>query len=189
MYKRFAFVALLTVLLASAVWSATTKPYKERAHAIPGKIEAEDFDDGEEGAAYHDDDPQNQEKKVPPYRKSGVDLEWREAASGNFNLGWTKPGEWLLYSVDVKESGTYRIDMHVACQGAGGKFHIDFNGEDITGPITIPDTGGWQHLRPLAHHNVKLTAGRHRMKVVMDKSGVSGSIGDIDYFKFTRVKP
>ena len=157
-----------------------------KVHVIPGTIELEDFDEGGEGVAYHDVDPENQEKKEPPYRKTGVDLEWREAASGKFNLGWTQPGEWLIYTVDVKKAGTYRIDMLVACKGAGGTFRLEFNSVDRTGPITVPDTGGWQHLKPFSHPGVKLAAGRQVMKVVMATGGVSGSIGDIDYFKFVK---
>jgi len=163
-----------------------TRPYMGKVHVIPGTIELEDFDEGGEGIAYHDLDPENQEKKEPPYRKTGVDLEWREAASGKFNLGWTRPGEWLIYTVDIKEAGTYRIDMLVACQGPGGTFRLEFNGVDRTGPITVPDTGGWQYLRPFSHGGVKLVAGRQVMKVVMATGGVSGSIGDIDYFKFVK---
>lgn len=161
-----------------------TRPYK--LHVIPGTIELEDFDEGGEGLAYHDLEPENQEKKEPPYRKTGVDLEWREAASGRFNLGWTRPGEWLIYTVDVKAAGTYRIDMHVACKGAGGTFHLEFNGVDRTGPITVPDTGGWEHLKPFSHQGVKLVAGRQVMKVMMATGGKSGSIGDIDYFTFVK---
>jgi hypothetical protein len=165
---------------------SATRPYMGKVHVIPGTIELEDFDEGGEGVAYHDVDPENQEKKEPPYRKTGVDLEWREAASGKFNLGWTQPGEWLIYTVDVKKAGTYRIDMLVACKGAGGTFRLEFNGVDQTGPITVPDTGGWQHLKPFSHGGVKLAAGRQVMKVVMASGGVSGSIGDIDYFKFVK---
>jgi hypothetical protein len=57
---------------------------------------------------------------------------------------------------------------------------------DRTGPITVPDTGGWQHLKPFSHPSVKLPAGRQVMKVVMDTGGRSGSIGDIDYLKFVK---
>lgn len=165
---------------------SATRPYKGTIHVIPGTIELEDFDEGGEGVAYHDADPENQEKKQPPYRDSGVDLEWREAASGKFNLGWTRPGEWLTYTVDVRKAGTYRIDMHVACKGLGGTFHLEFNGVDRTGAITVPDTGGWEHLKAFSHPGVKLPAGRFVMKAVMDTGGVSGSIGDIDYFKFVK---
>ena len=166
--------------------SAPTHPYLGKLHVIPGTIELEDFDEGGEGIAYHDLDPENQEKKEPPYRKTGVDLEWREAASGKFNLGWTRPGEWLIYTVDVKAAGTYRIDMLVACKGAGGTFRLEFNGVDQSGPITVPDTGGWEHLKPFSHEGVKLVAGRQVMKIVMATGGTSGSIGDIDYLKFVK---
>ena len=146
-------------------WPGPTRPYQGKLHVIPGTIELEDFDEGAEGVAYHDLEPENQEKKEPPYRQTGVDLEWREAASGKFNVGWTRPGEWLIYTVDVKEAGTYRIDMHVACKGPGGTFRLEFNGVDRTGPITVPDTGGWEHLKPFPHEGVKLVAGRQVMKV------------------------
>ncbi len=146
-------------------WPGPTRPYQGKLHVIPGTIELEDFDEGAEGVAYHDLEPKHQEKKEPPYRQTGVDLEWREAASGKFNVGWTRPGEWLIYTVDVKEAGTYRIDMHVACKGPGGTFRLEFNGVDRTGPITVPDTGGWEHLKPFPHEGVKLVAGRQVMKV------------------------
>ena len=188
------FLALATALALPGCTTSTstnsslspTRPHMGKVHVIPGTIELEDFDEGGEGIAYHDLDPENQEKKEPAYRKTGVDLEWREAASGKFNVGWTRPGEWLIYTVDVKQAGTYRIDMLGACQGAGGTFRLEFNGIDRTGPITVPDTGGWQHLKPFSHGGVKLAAGRQVMKVVMATGGVSGSIGDIDYFKFVK---
>jgi hypothetical protein len=88
--------------------------------------------------------------------------------------------------VDIKEAGTYRIDMHVACKDAGGTFRLEFNGVDRTGPIAVPDTGGWANLKPFSHGGVKLVAGRQVMKAVMATGGKSGSIGDIDYFKFVK---
>ena len=125
-----------------------SRPYMGKVHTIPGTIELENFDEGGEGLAYHDLDPENQEKKQPPYRITGVDLEWREAASGKFNLGWTRPGEWLNYTVDVKTAGTYRIDMHVACAGPGGTFHLEFNGIDRTGPSPSPTPAAGNTLNP-----------------------------------------
>ena len=190
--RYFVLLAIVLALVGCATSGgrdssrSLTRPYLGKLHVIPGTIELEDFDEGDEGVAYHDLDPENQEKKQPPYRQTGVDLEWREAAKGKFNLGWTRPGEWLIYTVDVKEAGTYRIDMHVACKGPGGTFHLEFNGVDRSGPITVPDTGGWEHLKPFSHEGVKLVAGRQVMKVVMATAGTSGSIGDIDYLKFVK---
>src|ERR1051325_1066219 len=54
---------LLAVALAAAScstyggrdsWPGPTHPYQGRIHFIPGTIELEDFDEGDEGVAYHD---------------------------------------------------------------------------------------------------------------------------------------
>ena len=44
----------------------------------------------------------------------------------------------------VGTAGTYDIDVRVASGGAGGTFHIEVNGVDKTGPLAVPNTGGWQ---------------------------------------------
>ena len=185
---------ILPALLALSVgcasggseWPSPSRPYKNKVHTIPGTIETEDFDEGGEGVAYHDMEEEQKEKKEPPYRKTGVDLEWREDASQKFNLGWTRPGEWLIYTVDVKEAGTYTIEMMVACDKRGGQFRLEFNGVDKTGPVEVPDTGGWKNLKPFSKSGVKLEPGRYAMKLVLDKGGEKGSIGDIDYFRFVK---
>lgn len=186
---RFWMVLALPAFLgcaSSPEGPGSSRPYQGKVRTIPGTIEAEDFDEGGEGVAYHDQEAANQEKHQPPYRDSGVDLEWREEASGKFNLGWTRPGEWLIYTVDVLESGTYTIEMMVACNKRGGQFRLEFNGVDKTGPVEVPDTGGWKIMKPFSKPGVKLEAGRYAMKLVLDKGGESGSIGDIDFFRFVK---
>ena len=68
-------------------------------------------------------------------------------------------------------------------------FHLEIDGKDFTGPIKIPDTGGWQILKSLKVKSVKLPEGKHVMKAFMDRQGESGSIGDIDFFHFVRESP
>lgn len=167
-------------VLAACAGPATT-PFPERAHAIPGRIEAEHFDEGGEGVAFHDVDARNE---GVPYRTGGADIEPREDASNKHGVGWTRAGEWLLYSVNVTRAGTYTIQMPVASNRAGGTFHIEFDGVDRTGPIRVPDTGGWGKLQVIRAEKVALKAGLQQMKVVMDSQGPSGSIGDIDLFLF-----
>ena len=179
-------LAVLASCAGGQTWPGPSRPYQGDVRAIPGTIECEDFDEGGEGVAYHDKEPENLEKEHPPYRDSGVDLEWREAASQKYNLGWTRPGEWLVYTVDVRESGTYAIEMMVACDKRGGQFRLEFNGVDKTGPVEVPDTGGWKNLKPFSKSGVKLEPGRYAMKLVLDKGGEKGSIGDIDYFRFVK---
>ena len=110
-----------------------------------------------------------------------VDIEKRSDASNGHGVGWTRKGEWLNYSVNVKESGTYTIEMPVASKKMGGLFVLAIEGKDICLPIQIPDTGGWDKLKVIKCAGVKLTKGRHVIRVLMLAQGQSGSIGDIDY--------
>jgi hypothetical protein len=178
---------LLLAGCATSTPGAGSTPWKGKPAVIPGVVEAEHYDDGPAGVAYADVDAKNE---GADYRgPTGVDIEGRPDASGKHGIGWTRAGEWLVYTVEIKESGTYTIDMPVASNKQGGTFHIEFDGVDRTGPITVPDTGGWKILKMLRHKGVKLEAGVRKMRVVMDSQGASGSIGDIDLFSFVRTGP
>ncbi|MDA8743056.1 sulfatase-like hydrolase/transferase [Rubripirellula amarantea] len=160
-----------------------TEPFRGKPNAIPGKIEAEHWDKGEAGIAYHDVDPQNRGES---YREATqVDIEKRSDASNGHGVGWTQEDEWLVYTVKVAQTGVYDLEIPVASDKSGGTFHLEFDGKDVTGPIDIPDTGGWEILKSIRKSGVSLTQGRQTMKLVMDKDGESGGVGDIDFIKFT----
>ena len=162
---------------------ARSQPYGGKPQAIPGTIEAEHYDEGAAEVAYHDVDAKN---LGADYRKNTqVDIEKRDDASNGHGIGWTRKGEWLHYTVKVAQDGVYDIEMPVASNKQGGLFHLEIDGNDLTGPIRIPDTGGWTILKTITHQGVKLKKGVHTIRVVMDEVGPSNSIGDIDYFKFT----
>ena len=165
---------------------ATPKPFGGAAHKIPGLIEAEHYDEGPAGVAYRDSDANNQGADYRP--ETQVDIEQRSDASNGHGIGWTIAGEWLSYTVNAAADGTYAIEMPVASQKQGGLFHLEVDGKDLSGPIRIPDTGGWTTLKKITHKGVKLKKGVQRIRVVMDEVGPSNNIGDIDYFKFTRVE-
>lgn len=162
---------------------AETTPFSGEPAVIPGLIEAEHWDKGAAGVAYHDVDEENRGEN---YREeTQVDIEKRSDASNGHGIGWTKEGEWLIYSVEVQKTGTYSIEIPVASNKQGGIFFLEIDGQDVTGKITIPDTGGWQTLKTITHEGVHLTRGIYKMKLVLSKNGESKSIGDIDFFKFT----
>ena len=176
-------IAIIVTLFTEAAQSET-KPYKGKTHQIPGKIEAEHFDEGASGKAYYDIDKKN---LGADYREATqVDIEKRTDASNGHGIGWTRKGEWLNYSVNVKESGTYIIKMPVASNKTGGLFVLEIKGKAICQPINIPDTGGWDKLKLIQSSEVKLTKGQHIIRVMMLSEGKSGSIGDIDYFNFIK---
>src|SRR3989304_1095648 len=93
-------------------------------------------------------------------------------------------GEWTEYTINVLTTGTYNIQTQVAASGAGGTFHIEFNGVNKTGTITIPNTGGWQTWTTVSIPNVSLSSGQQIMKIVSDANNSStGIIGNIDWVK------
>ena len=78
---------------------ATASPnYGGTAWLVPGSIQAEDFDIGGEGVAYHDTDAVN---SGGVYRSTGVDVQATGDSGGGYNVGWVKAGEWLTYTVNV----------------------------------------------------------------------------------------
>jgi hypothetical protein len=143
---------------------------------VPGTIQAEDFDAGGEGIAYHDTTTSNDGGE---YRDTDVDIE-RTADGGGYNVGWMPAGEWLNYTISVPESRTYTLTARVAANGPGGTFHVEFDGVNRTGPLTIPDTGGWQSWTDVTA-TVTLNAGVQRMSVVADSNRPTGVFGNLNY--------
>jgi len=160
--------------------SASSTPFYGTPAPIPGTIEAEAFDNGPEGAAYHDADIGN---NGGAYRQTGVDLE--SATEGAYSVGWTSPGEWLNYSISVAASGTYLLETRVASFGEGGRFHVEAGGQDVTGALTIPNTGGWQQWTTVSKV-VTLAGGTQIMRVVFDASAApGGAVGNLNWLRLS----
>jgi len=150
-------------------------PFKGSPFAIPGKIEAEDFDKGGEGVAYHDDDNGN---SGGSYRQDeNVDIE--VATEGHYNIGWIRPNEWTEYTVEIKQSGLYRIDVRVAASSSIGSFHLELDGQDFTGSIETPVTGGWQDWVTIPIREVYLSSGQKILRWFAETSGFN-----VNYFDF-----
>jgi Carbohydrate binding module (family 6)/Right handed beta helix region len=156
-------------------------PYTGTPIALPGRIEAENYDKGGEGVAYHDTTAGNTGGK---YRTNNVDIQASGDTGGGYNIGWTAKGEWLKYSVQSASARTYAIDVRVASNGAGGTFHIEIDGVNVTGTMTAPNTGAWQTYTTVTKTNVSVTAGPHVVKLVMDGTGANSSVGNFNWIAF-----
>jgi subtilisin family serine protease len=161
-------------------------PFGGTAAPIPGLIEAENFDDGGEAIAYHDLSPGN---AGGLYRQTDVDIVTASDAGGGYALGYVAGGEWLKYSVSVAATGTYTVEARVASSGSGGTFHIEVDGVDVTGSLTVPSTGGWQNWQTISTGGISLTAGPHVLRVVIDTNGVSGWWGNLNYLRWNALPP
>lgn len=144
---------------------------------LPGVLEAENFDNGGAGVAYYDTSGGNSGGQ---YRTTDVDIEGTNDAGGGYNVGWIAPGEWLKYTVNVTAAGTYDLEFRVASSGTGGTFHLEVNGVAITGPLSVPNTEGWQTWTTVTKTGVTLSAGPQVWTLVMD-SDTEGVVGNFNY--------
>jgi Carbohydrate binding module (family 6)/Putative Ig domain len=160
---------------------ATEIPYNGAAPAtIPGVIQAENYDLGGEGVAYHDDDAANQGGQ---YRTSeGVDIETTTDAGGGYDVGYINAGEWIQYIVTVTQAGTYTMSARVASGIAGTKqFDVSLNTTIDLGTLTVPATGGWQTWQTTAGVTTpSLSVGIDTLRVYIDVTGFN-----INYLTFT----
>lgn len=143
---------------------------------IPGRIEAENFDNGGQGIAYNDADATN---SGGLYRNEGVDIE--ACGDGGYDVGYTNGGEWLAYTVNITTPGTYTIQVRAASPDGGRQCHIELDGVNISGPVTIPNTGGWQTYQTLTATTPALTTGMKTLRIVMDSDGFN-----VDYITLTQ---
>jgi hypothetical protein len=87
-------------------------PYTGTRASIPGTIEAENYDLGGEGIAYHDADTIN---TLGAYRTDGVDIKTCTDTTGcGFAVGTIAGGEWMNYMVNVTTAGSYTFSARVA---------------------------------------------------------------------------
>ncbi len=179
---------VLMVLMTISSAAASQTPYSGTALKVPGIIQAEYFDKGGEGIAYHDSGTKN---NGGAYRTGeGIDIEQTTDSGLGYDIGWIKAGEWMEYTTNITSSGTYDIEVRVARGGTGGNFHILFNGLDKTGTLTIPDTGGWQNWTTIKKTGVILSKGIQIMKIVFDTNSPTGEdAGNINYLKISKNNP
>lgn len=117
------------------------KPHK--TINLPGTIQAEDFDEGAPGISYYDSD-NTAEGNGSSYRSDGTGVDIVTGNSG-YAIGYTSSGEWLEYTVNVKEAGVYTYTAYVSSGTTGSSFSLSLNDNDnltdLTGTISVPQTG------------------------------------------------
>jgi len=140
----------------------TDSEYKSGMQIIPGRVYCAYYDLGGEGLAYHDTSKENHGSgELNPidgtYLHSfrvdeGVDISYtksNDVDNSNYNfvdppmgvlyVGWTNPGEWTKYTVDVKKTGLYRVGL-MYTSNRGGKISISVDDIDVTGPLEVTST-------------------------------------------------
>ena len=134
--------------------SVKREPYNETLPELPGTVNVAEYDKGASGVSYTN----------APYNYNT-----RAVTSA------AKDNSWMEYTVDVKETGTYSLDVEVASEKEGLFRLVDNeygNMKFLTDFITVPKTGGADEYKTMhGVLNLELTAGRHVLCLNIDKGG------------------
>lgn len=168
--------------------SVSRSPYKTLV--IPGKIEAEDFDNGGEGVAYHCTETQAIGNVSSSYRNDCIFLgNAGDADKSTFNVGWFGEGCYTLYTVNVESDGEYSLSYRAASGNnpdegeKGGKFNLLLDDVMLAENIHVPYTQGWDNYEDFTNTGLKfnLKQGQHTLKF-LSHGGVN-----LDWLNFTSV--
>jgi hypothetical protein len=163
------------------------KPFGGKAWAIPGKIEMENFDEPGTGRgagvdSYNENDSENHGDSD---LREGTGVDLYKKATGVI-VGYNQAGEWLEYTVNVKEAGDYTMFAAVASANNTSGFQLSIDGENITDAIAVPQASSGEENYDdynKVSANVKLPAGEHILRFT-----VTGDWMDIDYINFVAGK-
>ena len=120
-----------------------TIPYN-KAQEIPGMVYLSDYDLGKSGFAYYDLDSADYNLSTGSfqawnrgcrYRNDGVDIETNnDSKSNGYHVGFVGKGEWIKYTVNVKEAGLYRADFRHASAADGARFYLSNKNQNLRYP-------------------------------------------------------
>ncbi len=149
-------------------------------NSIPGIINASDYDLGTQGISYYDKDFATYHVSTNEfqawnqgwqYRNDGVDIQNNSEADGNgFHVAFTDSDEWLIYTVDVENTGYYNLITRYSGEYSGN-ISLLFNDQPIAENIYLYSTGNWNNFINKLTPNIYLTEGNYKFKVYMNQGG------------------
>ena len=137
-----------------------SRPYGGRAQQVPGRIAAGRYDEGGQGVGYYDTTAWN----ASPHgwrQEEGVD-------GDEHTIGNVCTGEWMRYTVDVSESGEYRLTFTYGTPDKGNHAVIIACDDDIVGRLALRphEYADWRSTTK-AETTVRLPAGRHALTLLL----------------------
>jgi poly(beta-D-mannuronate) lyase len=144
-------------------------PFGGTARAIPGIIQAEDFDVSTPPGcmAYNDTTAGNNWNH---YRTDvSVDLQPSTAPTNEpgTNVGLVAAGEWLKYTVNVTAAGPYTLELRVAATAIGRHLDVKIDDTLLADNWAIPNTGAYQTYQSITK-TVTLAAGLQVLQVLFN---------------------
>ena len=147
---------------------------------IPGVLYASDYDLGPMGYAYSDADYATYHVSTDnfqawnqgyQYRNDGVDIENSNDPDGNgYQVGFIDEDEWLLFTVQIQESGFYNMVTRYASTSSG-IFSIELDGIPVVDNIVLYNTGSYSNFVNRLTQGIYLPQGTYKLKMKMVSGG------------------
>jgi hypothetical protein len=93
-------------------------------------------------------------------------------------VAFTKPGEWLEYSLQVANAGKFHLVSRVAGNAAGKTFRLSIDGAAVGGSQSVP-SAGWAAFADRTVSDVALTAGNHTLRVLFETGDTNLNYVDV----------
>ena len=158
-------------------------------NTIPGVLYVSDYDLGPMNYAYSDSDYATYHVNTDnfqawnqgwQYRNDGVDIENSSDTDGNgFQVGFTSEEEWLIFTVEIQESGFYNIVTRYASESSG-IFSIELDGIPILDNIILYNTGSYSNFVNKLTQGIYLPEGTFKLKMKMITGGYNLSSVNFD---------
>ncbi len=140
-------------------------PYGGQPRAIPGRVEAEEFDVGCDGMTYHDTEAGNSGLVFRPNVDADIALVTDGVSA--YALDDIQDGEWLLYTVN-STAGQTDLFARIASIQAGGQIRVLLD-DVLLAAIDVPNTGSltsWQTVSVSGLHLPDKTNTELRLEMV-----------------------
>jgi endoglucanase len=163
--------------------NSQTIPFANNSINNGAMIKAVNYDLGKNGYAYWDRDTADYRvsgvngvgNRGHTYRNDGVDIVMDSSHYETYYVNHIEDGEWLQYTIDVKQKGIYTIGLSVASKTTGGAVSISINNKKAGIVQSISPTGGDKKWETTWFKNISLAAGRQTLRVYADKGGFNFS--------------
>jgi hypothetical protein len=130
---------------------------------IPGKVEAENFSN-----------------------MKGITTQTTTDTDGGLNVTAIDAADFIDYSLNIQQAGTYLIEYRVASNSGGGKLELRKISQAVLSSIVVDATGGTQKWATIAD-TINLAAGRQTLRIYCVAAGWNINWINFEYLNPTAV--
>ncbi len=153
-------------------------------------VDATNFDAGGQGVSWNDNPGRDGGVKTA---RPGADV---ELVGSELDIGYVKKGEWVEYTIDVAQSGSYALSVNAKTPIAGNAVTVSLGDGQTLATFALPDSNGTSTsfngtvFGQTAAQVVSLDAGLQTLRFAFDgKAAPNGYLLDMRSFALEAASP